>query len=45
MDPVPRLSILIPALDGYFEDTLASVLQLRPDYQAAREELARLKKS
>jgi hypothetical protein len=30
--PVPRLSILIPALgDGDFEDTLASVLQHRPD--------------
>jgi hypothetical protein len=28
---VPRLSILIPALDGDFEDTLASVLQHRPD--------------
>lgn len=30
-DPVPRLSILIPSLDGDFEDTLASVLQHRPD--------------
>jgi hypothetical protein len=28
---VPRLSILIPALDEDFEDTLASVLQHRPD--------------
>lgn len=28
---MPRLSLLIPALDGNFEDTLASVLQHRPD--------------